>query len=701
MRILLNRMTSTEDDDDDADNDAPVQRADFHRFILPELAVALATSPIRYDELAFAFAQHWRCETTDAELLRVCEAHLADDARLLSLVRAELCAGLELCVQTLAVDAPRLRCAALPLSLPQPRASPVDFARAAREAAGDLFDDRRRAMLAANRALLRRSGEAPRRRRPVAYPSALDVTKYRAVLGVVDAHAQTTCTSACPRRAFSVPLVCAPPRQLCVARYATQPVASHDAPLLMYIPPLPNDDAIRDFTHWHSAEPARALGRSPFDALREEELLEEALQLALRTYGASDRIVNALASAFDLRAAALRRLVADTAAARHRLERYSVAGAPQGLAQSREPDVLVRTFARLFCAQCGRFACTLHEVAPRRYAGCALSASTDAALCAYVASGVPECEIGLARLACRITHDADKAAKLVGGNAVVVRSVWAAATDWQTAEAAERDALAVDESRRQLRKRLKPTFGSETVREEWRPCEHEGSCVGNAAATCSCVAANVACEDDCACAPRSACRFPGCGCGARERPCSDVGCLCLLAMRECDPEVCECAWPCANANCQRQARPADVQARPSRVQGAGWGLFATRDIAKDAFVGEYVGESVSHEEAERRGFAYDAVGVSYIFAVTPERDVDAARVGNETRFINHSDDAAVINCTTRALAVNGAYRLGVYASKPIKQGDELFYDYAYRSAEHLKLVAKDGAAPALAADAHV
>jgi histone-lysine N-methyltransferase EZH2 len=50
---------------------------------------------------------------------------------------------------------------------------------------------------------------------------------------------------------------------------------------------------------------------------------------------------------------------------------------------------------------------------------------------------------------------------------------------------------------------------------------------------------------------------------------------------------------------------------PSQV--AGWGLFAHQSIKPRDFVTEYVGEIISHEEAERRGRIYDARACSYLF----------------------------------------------------------------------------------------
>lgn len=49
----------------------------------------------------------------------------------------------------------------------------------------------------------------------------------------------------------------------------------------------------------------------------------------------------------------------------------------------------------------------------------------------------------------------------------------------------------------------------------------------------------------------------------------------------------------------------------STMEDAGWGLFVDEFVAKDEFLIEYIGEMVSHEEAERRGAVYDKLNRRY------------------------------------------------------------------------------------------
>lgn len=107
--------------------------------------------------------------------------------------------------------------------------------------------------------------------------------------------------------------------------------------------------------------------------------------------------------------------------------------------------------------------------------------------------------------------------------------------------------------------------------------------------------------------------------------------------------------------------------RRSPVHGTG--LFATRVIRKGAGVIEYIGERISHEEADRRHAEKDEDdGHTFLFTVDSKTVIDAGVGGNAARFINHS-------CEGNCEVINDKGRLFVETLRTIKPGEELNYDY--------------------------
>ncbi|GAB0099211.1 Histone-lysine N-methyltransferase [Sergentomyia squamirostris] len=115
--------------------------------------------------------------------------------------------------------------------------------------------------------------------------------------------------------------------------------------------------------------------------------------------------------------------------------------------------------------------------------------------------------------------------------------------------------------------------------------------------------------------------------------------------------------------------------------GRGWGVRTLDTIYPGQFIGEYVGEIITHDEAETRGEIYDAKGVTYLFdldfngAELPY-SIDAIDYGNVTHFINHSCDP---NCGVWAVYVNcldpNIPHLCLFALRRIAAGEELSFDY--------------------------
>lgn len=104
---------------------------------------------------------------------------------------------------------------------------------------------------------------------------------------------------------------------------------------------------------------------------------------------------------------------------------------------------------------------------------------------------------------------------------------------------------------------------------------------------------------------------------------------------------------------------------------AGKGAFAIRPIAAGEQLIEYVGERITHAQADLR---YDDESMdehhTFLFTISARMVIDATYDGNESRYINHSCDP---NC--EAEIEDG--RVWISAIRDIAVGEELHYDYGY------------------------
>jgi uncharacterized protein len=112
---------------------------------------------------------------------------------------------------------------------------------------------------------------------------------------------------------------------------------------------------------------------------------------------------------------------------------------------------------------------------------------------------------------------------------------------------------------------------------------------------------------------------------------------------------------------------APLEVRDSPLHGKG--VFALAPIARGTRIIEYLGERVSHREADQRYEGKDADdNHTFLFIVDGRTVIDAGVGGNEARFVNHA-------CEPNCESVIEKRRVFIEALRDIAPGEELTYDY--------------------------
>jgi uncharacterized protein len=110
-----------------------------------------------------------------------------------------------------------------------------------------------------------------------------------------------------------------------------------------------------------------------------------------------------------------------------------------------------------------------------------------------------------------------------------------------------------------------------------------------------------------------------------------------------------------------------IEVRASPLHGLG--VFAVRRIQRGTRIIEYLGERVSHGEADRR-YQHKAASDNhtFLFIADAATVIDAGVAGNEARFVNHA-------CEPNCESVIENARVFIDAIRSIAPGEELTYDY--------------------------
>lgn len=163
-----------------------------------------------------------------------------------------------------------------------------------------------------------------------------------------------------------------------------------------------------------------------------------------------------------------------------------------------------------------------------------------------------------------------------------------------------------------------------------------------------------------------------CNCHESGDSCLSRQCYNYERMIECHNGICR-APKCGNRRIQfNKERSEAVEVRPAGPKG--WGLFTTRYIRKDDYIGEFLGEIISEDEHLTRMKRRTTAGHAFIVQLKPKTFLDCSRKGSIVRFINHSCEP---NCITEIWNVKNHLRIGAFATTDLPPDTELSFDYRW------------------------
>ena len=150
----------------------------------------------------------------------------------------------------------------------------------------------------------------------------------------------------------------------------------------------------------------------------------------------------------------------------------------------------------------------------------------------------------------------------------------------------------------------------------------------------------------------------------------DSDCINRATKMECVGD-CGCGADCQNQRFQKHEF-ADVTV--FQTEKKGYGLRANTDLKPNDFIFEYIGEVINEGQFRKRMLHYDEEGIKHFYFMSLNKGefVDATKKGNLGRFCNHSCNP---NCYVDKWVVGEKLRMGIFAERKIKAGEELVFNY--------------------------
>ncbi|CDO91824.1 unnamed protein product [Kluyveromyces dobzhanskii CBS 2104] len=153
----------------------------------------------------------------------------------------------------------------------------------------------------------------------------------------------------------------------------------------------------------------------------------------------------------------------------------------------------------------------------------------------------------------------------------------------------------------------------------------------------------------------------------------DSDCINRATLIECVNGLCNhsCRTDCENQRFQRK-QYADISVFKTKRKG--FGVRANSDIEQHKFIYEYIGEVIEEEEFRNRMVKYDQQGLKHFYFMMLQTGefLDATLKGCIARFCNHSCNP---NSYVNKWVVNGKLKMGIFANRQIKKGEEVTFDY--------------------------